>query len=128
MRAAATVVRLMPSPRNTITFFALPPMAPLAAARAAPLRYHQSAVSPCGWATSGTSIGATRVAALAGATSRTLPLQAASRVARQAIGREADEVARMHGIREGERALCRDASNGMLRRAGGAGAACAARY
>src|SRR5690606_2258236 len=38
MRAAATVVRLMPSPRNTITFFARPCIAPLAAARAAPRR------------------------------------------------------------------------------------------
>src|SRR3546814_18909916 len=87
MRAAATVVRLMPSPRNTITFFACPCIAPLAAARAAPLRYHQAAVSPCGWATSGTSIGGTGWAAEpAGAVSRTLPLQAANRVARQASG------------------------------------------
>src|SRR5690606_15085693 len=97
MRAAATVVRLMPSPRKTITFFALPPIAPLAAARAAPLRYHQPAVSPSGWATSGTSIGAACVVAAAGAASRTLPLQAASRVARQAIGRQAGVVARIRG-------------------------------
>ena len=40
MREAATVVRLMPSPRNRMTFFALPDIAPLAAAWAAPLRYH----------------------------------------------------------------------------------------
>src|SRR5687767_9451689 len=56
MRAAATVVRLMPSPRNRITFFARPFIAPLVAARAAPLRYHQAGVSPAGCAIGGTSI------------------------------------------------------------------------
>src|SRR3546814_219079 len=87
MRPAVTVARLMPSPWNTIPFFAFPCIAPLAAARASPLRYHPAAVSPCGWATSGTSIGGTGWAAgPAGAVSRTLPLQAASRVARQASG------------------------------------------
>src|SRR5687768_5706290 len=55
MRAAATVVRLMPSPRNRMTFLALPSMAPLPAARAAPLRYHHCGVSPAGWAMAGTS-------------------------------------------------------------------------
>src|SRR5688572_28705666 len=58
MRAAATVVRLMPSPRNTITFFALTAIAPLPAARAAPARYHHAAVSPCGCVMAGTSMGA----------------------------------------------------------------------
>src|SRR5690606_38143891 len=55
MRAAATVVRLIPSPRKRMTFFARPDIAPLAAARAAPLRYHHCAVSPEGWVISGTS-------------------------------------------------------------------------
>src|SRR5690606_20166370 len=55
MRAAATVVRLMPSPKNRITLRALPAMAPLAAAWAAPLRYHHSGVSPSGRVISGTA-------------------------------------------------------------------------
>ena len=97
MRAAATVVRLMPSPRNRITFFARPCIAPFAAARAAPLRYHQAAVSPCGCATSGTSIAPTgRPSPEAGVASRTLPLHAARRVARQASGNK-----RIRGFRQG---------------------------
>src|SRR5690606_17672379 len=58
MRAAATVVRLMPSPRNRITFFARPRMAPRAAACAAPSRNHQAGVSSPGWRMAGTSIAA----------------------------------------------------------------------
>src|SRR5690606_22348720 len=54
MRAAATVGRLMPSPTNRITLRAVPCMAPLAAAWAAPWRNHQEALSPSGWRMSGT--------------------------------------------------------------------------
>src|SRR5690606_14949312 len=97
MRAAATVVRLMPSPRNTITFLARPCIAPLAAARAAPLRYHQAAVSPWGWPMAGTSTSMAALAEVGGA-SRTLPLQAASRVARQVI-----VSARIRGLRQGRK-------------------------
>jgi hypothetical protein len=55
MRAAATVVRLMPSPRKMITFFARPCIAPRAAACDAPSRNHHAAVSPPGWAIAGTA-------------------------------------------------------------------------
>src|SRR5688572_20087640 len=55
MRAAATVVRLMPSPTNRITFFARPAMAPRCAACAAPSRNHQAGVSPPGRWIGGTS-------------------------------------------------------------------------
>src|SRR4249919_956157 len=67
MRAAATVGRLMPSPRKRMTLRAWPAIAPLPAARAAPARYHQAAVSPSGWATVGTSMTCTAVGAGAGA-------------------------------------------------------------
>src|SRR5690242_9008204 len=56
MRAAATVVRLMPSPRNRIRFFAFALPAPCACALAAPARNHQAAVSPAGRWIDGTSI------------------------------------------------------------------------
>src|SRR3546814_10680820 len=125
MRAAATVVRLMPSPRNTITFFACPCIAPLAAARAAPLRYHQAAVSPCGWATSGTSIGCTGWAAEpAGAVSRTLPLQAASRVARQASGTARIRWAPVDGPCIMQRSCCRLGVEGIVISPFGSGRAC----
>src|SRR5688572_6301437 len=55
MRAAATVVRLMPSPTNRITFLALPDMAPRCAACAAPSWNHQPGVSSFGCAMTGTS-------------------------------------------------------------------------
>src|SRR5436190_5971105 len=47
----------MPSPRNTMTLRARPDMDPLAAARAAPARYHQAADSPSGRWMVGTSMG-----------------------------------------------------------------------
>src|SRR5690606_25616691 len=55
MRAAATVVRLMPSPTNRITLRARPAIAPRLAAWAAPSRNHQAAVSPAGRSMAGTS-------------------------------------------------------------------------
>src|SRR5690606_2311157 len=86
MRAAATVVRLMPSPRNTITFLARPDMAPLAAACAAPLRYHQAGVSPAGRSIAGTS---TDTGASAGAVAAPVVAGVAQAVARAAhsVGR-----------------------------------------
>src|SRR5690606_10171110 len=68
----------MPSPRKTMTFFARPAIAPFAAARAAPLRYHHCGVSPAGCSTTGTSTVqlVAAVARCGGAA------QAASRVAR----------------------------------------------
>src|SRR5690606_3108203 len=94
MRAAATVVRLMPSPRNRITFFARPAMAPLAAARAAPARYHHSGVSPAGRAISGT--GTCTVAGAGGAWWAAVAAQAPSRVAQRVVARV---VARVDGRR-----------------------------
>lgn len=49
-----------------MTFLALPSMAPLPAARAAPLRYHHWGVSPAGWATAGTSMATAPGAVAAG--------------------------------------------------------------
>ena len=57
-----------------MTFFASPPIAPFAAARAAPLRYHHAAVSPRGCVIAGTSMAAMG----GGAVSRTVAVQAAS--------------------------------------------------
>jgi hypothetical protein len=48
MRAAVIVVTLMPSPRNTMTFFACAFLGAFASAEAAPARNHQSGVSPSG--------------------------------------------------------------------------------
>src|SRR5690606_5432854 len=70
----------MPSPRKTMTFFARPAIAPLAAARAAPLRYHHCAVSPSGWLIGGTSTGTPAGAAARGGVAG----QAASRTAERA--------------------------------------------
>ena len=68
-----------------MTFFALPDMAPLAAAAAAPLRYHHCGVSPSGWAMAGTC---TRGAlAGAGAVGGVLAQAAGSRAESRARGR-----------------------------------------
>src|SRR5690606_2543102 len=79
----------MPSPRKTMTFFARPAIAPLAAARAAPLRYHHCAVSPSGWLIGGTSTDTPAGAAARGG----VAAQAASRTAERAEAAEAAEAA-----------------------------------
>src|SRR5687768_6650542 len=84
MRAAATVVRLMPSPRNTMMFFARPRIAPRSAACAAPSRNHQAGVSPSGCVIVGTSTWSV-LAAEMGSGEAGEVAQALHRVARQAI-------------------------------------------
>ncbi|MNU39496.1 hypothetical protein D3C71_281930 [compost metagenome] len=69
-----------------MTFLALPAIAPLAAAWAAPLRYHHCGVSPAGWAT-----GATLTFRPAGADAGAVLAQApSSRVVAQAANRETE--------------------------------------
>src|SRR5688500_7208366 len=82
MRAPATVVRLMPSPTNRITFFARPFIAPRRAAWAAPSRNHQAGVSPSGCLIAGTSTSTAPPPGEASWTERTVaqaPIRAAAR-------------------------------------------------